>query len=245
VLTPEEEQLAFALANQAVLALELTRLSEEASAAAVTEERNRFARELHDTLAQTFTGIFMQLQAAAEVAAARPDLTRACLARAEQLARDGLRYARQSVAALDRDADAYRDLVAAVGTVVQRATGGTATPAAMHVAGEPRLVEPAVGLHLLRICQEALGNAQRYAGASRLDVRLAFEPDAVTLSVGDDGVGFDPHRAGVGAGLSGMRQRAERLGGVLALRTGPGEGTVVEVRVPEHSVGLAALGGTA
>ena len=233
-LAAERLELAQALANQATLAVQLTRLAKKAEAAAVAEERNRMAREIHDTLAQCFTGILMQLQAAGEFAGSKPDVASACVGRAEDLARDGLREARRSVTALRPEAAEYSDLAGVLTRLARRATADTPVPATVRLSGEAYLVPPDVGLNLMRIAQEALGNAQRYAEASRIRIEVEYEPHRVTLRVSDDGRGFDPAGPAedAGFGLTGMRQRAERIGGEFTFTTAPGRGTEVLVRVP-------------
>jgi len=230
-LPPEQVELAQALGHQAALAVQLGRLHERAREGAVNEERARAAREIHDTLAQCFTSIFLQLQAAADLALERPEQARACMLRAEQLARDGLVQARQSVGALMPDAAEFTDLPGTLRVLCERATAGTAIPASLTVRGKPRALPPEVGRNLLRIAQEALGNAQRYAGAgaSRIHVTLSFGEGSVALAVKDDGAGFFLGKA-EGHGLANMRGRAERIGGTLAIQSAPGQGTRIVVR---------------
>jgi len=233
----ERVELPQALANQATLALELTRLSDAARHVAIGEERNRAAREIHDTLAQCFTSIFLQLQAAADFTAAKADLARACVARAEALARDGLSAARQSVATLLPDAAEYSDLPGTLARLAERATSGTTTPALVEVLGEPRVLPPELGRTLLRVAQEAFGNAQRYAaGASRIRILLEFADAEVTLIIEDDGAGFDTAIAETaGFSLASMRQRA--VGAALHVDSARGRGTSVHVRAPLPSSG--------
>jgi signal transduction histidine kinase len=213
----------------------MDRLAAAGRHAAVAEERNRMAREIHDTLAQCFTGIFMQLQAAGEFAHSKPEVTQACIARAESLARNGLREARRSATALRPDAAEYGDLPSALRRLVVQATAGTGTRAKVAVEGEAYTLDPEVGMNLLRIAQEALGNAQRYASALHIRVRVAYDLEGVSLIVADDGKGFDLTSLApdVGYGLTGMRQRAERLGGVFEIVSTPGRGTEVRVRAPD------------
>jgi len=235
VLPPEKVELAQALAHQAALAVQLDTLGRRARQAAVADERNRAAREIHDTLAQCFTGILVQLQAAVRFTAEDPGLARSCLGLVEELARDGLTQARRSVAALLPDALEVADLPGALRHLARRATTGTPVPALVEVEGEARPLPPEPARHLLRVAQEALANAQRYArGATRIRLALAYGRDAVELRVEDDGCGFDPDRAhdAGGFGLAGMRQRAGQAGGTFLLRSAPGQGTAVRVRVP-------------
>lgn len=218
------------LAEQVTVAIRLYQLADEAEAAAISHERNRMAREIHDTLAQSFTGIFLQLEAAGELAASKPDLARVCIARAEKLAREGLREARRSVLSLEPDALVYRDLATALRRLTQ-STLGTGLRAELEISGEPRVVSPDLGLNLLRIAQEALGNAQRYSGADEVRIRLGFLADEVSLEVSDRGRGFrlEDSLPQAGHGLANMRHRAERVGARLEVETGEGRGTTVRL----------------
>lgn len=138
---PEDVELAQALAQQATLAIHLDQLArrarDQARQSAVLDERNRTAQEIHDTLAQCFTSILLQLQAAARFTDGKPELARACLARAEALARDGLAEARRSVVALLPGAEEHRDLPGTLRRLARQATAGTSAPATVRVAGAP------------------------------------------------------------------------------------------------------------
>ena len=241
---PEDLELAQALAQQVTLAIHLDQLAQhardEARQSAVLDERNRAAQEIHDTLAQCFTSILLQLQAAARFTVGKPDLARACLARAEALARDGLAEARRSVTALLPGAEEHRDLPGALRRLARQATTGTSAPATVRAAGTPRPLAPDVARNLFRIVQEALGNAQRYAqGASGIQVRLHYRADGVELTVRDDGCGFDQSSASHsrGHGLAGMRARAARIGASFSLDSRPGGGASVRVWLPRESEG--------
>lgn len=228
------ERTAEALTQQATLAIELTRLAEEVKQSAVLEERNRIAREIHDTLAQAFTGIGMQLQAATRFLTTKPEQAQSCIARAHTLAHEGLAAARRSVWALQPEAAEYSDLSGALGRITEQITADTSVQAEVCVQGTPRGLPPDVGLNLVRIAQEALTNALRYAQAHKIQVTIAYEPDRVQLCVQDDGQGFDPQlQMGRGGfGLVGMRQRAEHLGGELTITSQPQGGTEVTVLTP-------------
>lgn len=232
--TAEEVELTQALTQQATLAIELTRLAEEVKQSAVLEERNRIAREIHDTLAQAFTGIGMQLQAATRFLTTKPEQAQSCIARAHTLAHEGLAAARRSVWALQPEAAEYSDLSGALRRITEQITADTSVQAEVCVQGTPRALPPDVGLNLLRIAQEALTNALRYAQAHRIQVTIAYELDRVRLCVQDDGQGFDPQmQMGRGGfGLVGMRQRAEHLGGELTITSQPQGGTEVTVVTP-------------
>jgi signal transduction histidine kinase len=230
----EEMDLAQALAQQATLAVEWARLAERRHEAAIVEERNRMAREIHDTLAQAFTGVIIQLEAAEYALANRPEQTGERLARASDLARQGLAEARRSVWALRPQALETVGLMDALEGLLRQMTGATPVQPSFQVHGAPRPLPPAMEHDLLRIGQEAVTNVLRHASAQTLRIQLAFDEDCVRLTVTDDGQGFDPGRTATGArfGLTGMRERAERLGGRLTIHSSPGVGTEVEVAVP-------------
>ncbi|MBS0661146.1 MAG: GAF domain-containing protein [Verrucomicrobia bacterium] len=230
---PEQLQLLRALAHQAMLALQLTRLSQQSRSAAVAAERLRMAREVHDTLAQGATGVIMQLEAAEE--ALRQDQLfkmRDCLSRAKAASRESLGETRRLVQALRPLALEQGSLREALHALAERLTRETPLQATFRAAGD---VQPLPGEgddHLLKIAQEAVTNALRHARAARLQVRLNYAPQGVHLEVEDDGIGFDPAAASDGFGLQGMRERIESLGGRFGLRSAPGAGTTVRIEMP-------------
>jgi signal transduction histidine kinase len=232
------------LVHQVALALEKMHLLEQARQAAVLEERQRMAREIHDTLAQGFTSIVMHLEAAE--AALSDDLATAQhhLEQARSTARESLEEARRLVWAL-RPQHLERDsLPEALRRVVARWSQESDIPAEVTVTGTPASLHPEVEVTLLRAAQEALTNVRKHARAGRVAVTLSYMDDLVVLDVQDDGVGFDPHlpevsnlrevRSG-GFGLQAMRERVARLGGRLLIESAPGEGTTVVVEVPASS----------
>jgi signal transduction histidine kinase len=231
VFKPEEAELAFALANQAVLALELTRLAEVAQTAAIMEERNRLARDIHDTLAQTFTSILMRLQAAALTldeggngAGTRANIDRAC-----DLAREGLANTRRSVQALRPPALMGRSLPMALSDALQQMTEGTPLASKFHLEGQPVALGDDTELELFRIAQEAITNSCKHAQARTLSVQLTYQSDRLRLMVSDDGVGFTltESTALKGFGLVSMQQRAERVGGNLTICSDHHQGTQI------------------
>ncbi len=227
---PEELTLARALALQATLALQLARLEEQGRRSAVLDERNRMARDIHDTLAQGFTGVVIQLEAAKDASAhGRPAEATDHIQRASELARQSLAEARRSVHALRPLVLEQAELGTAIQGLLQRTTAGTGIEARFEVTGTAWDLPPEWEDNLLHIGQEALANALKHANPRKLAVRLAFRDDGVELAVEDDGSGFDAARGANGFGLSGMRQRIERLGGRLAVQSRPGDGTSIAV----------------
>ncbi|MGW3208525.1 sensor histidine kinase [Streptomyces sp. NPDC001135] len=207
----------------------------QAREAGVADERRRLAAEIHDTIAQGLTGIIAQLQ----VVANAPDLTtaRTHLERASALARHSLGEARRSVHNLAPVALAAAGLPEALKKTVAEWGERTGVRAGFTVTGTTEQLHDEVSATLLRIAQEALSNAARHARPTRVGVTLSFMDDEVTLDIRDDGTGFDPaavpeRTRGGGFGLDGMRARAERIAGSLAVESEPGHGTAVSARVP-------------
>ncbi|MER6350971.1 sensor histidine kinase [Streptomyces sp. NPDC001634] len=214
---------------------EISRLSAAHGALA---ERERLSREIHDTLAQGFTSLLMLVQAVeAELEDDVPQARRH-LALMTETARQNLAEARALVAGgapADLDGaslpDALRRLAARHDAVVDVTGAVRALPAGPEVVA-------------LRSCQEALANARKHAGSSAsVAIALAYAADALTLSVRDDGCGFDPAAPGGGYGLTGLRARAAEVGGTTEVRSAPGEGTTVTVRLPVPPA-LPLLGST-
>jgi signal transduction histidine kinase/PAS domain-containing protein len=222
--TPEELELARALAHQATLAIQLTRLAAQGCKQAILEERNRMARDIHDSLAQAFTGI----------AATQPEAAQNCLSRARSLAASGLSEARRSVRALRPEALESDDLPSALYYIVEQMSWNTDVKITLQIDGTPRPIPVNVEINLLRIGQEALTNAVRHADAQNIRLNLLFEPEAVHLQIRDDGRGFQPQvqLTNGGFGLIGMQERSRQIGGQLRLVSSIGRGTEAIVTVP-------------
>ncbi len=228
-----EIELARALAHQAMLAIQLVRLAQQSREAAVIAERNRLARDIHDTLAQGFTGIIVQLEAA-EDAESRglAKETMRHLSRASDLARESLQEARRSVRALRPQVLETHQLPVAFEALFEKMTAGTALRAELIVVGAPRRLISEIEENLLRIVQEALANALRHASANQFVARLAYEPHSVQLELMDNGVGFDTTANHEGFGLLGMKERVEAMGGRITVESVAGIGTAISIFVP-------------
>lgn len=230
----QERTVELARSNEALQTeIRARRQAEQGRQAAVLEERNRLAREIHDTLAQAFTGMLIQLGVARRIASRQPDEAWNLIEHVEELARQGLTAARRSVWALQPEAEEYSDLAHALPRAVAQMTADTPLHGQAFVHGAPRSLPADIGMNLLRIGQEAVSNAIQHAGAQNIFVELTFDVQQVRLCVQDDGQGFDLQRQaeGGGFGLIGMRQRAERIGGQLTIASQPGRGTEVVVAV--------------
>lgn len=234
-VAPPRTELLVALSQQATLALELTRRANAAKKAAVLTERNRIGQEIHDGLAQAFTGILMQLGAAEELQAFEPDspLAMNCQ-RIRDLARDGLAEARRSVMALRPDQTRRAGLELALRQLAERSTVSDRVVCLFEGGGFATGVRPEHEHELLRIAQEAVSNAMRHAQPN--EVRIAMLEEAFTwaLVVSDNGRGMygsPESNAQRGFGLNSMRERAGAIGGEWEIDSRPGKGTVVSVRM--------------
>ncbi|WP_219518179.1 sensor histidine kinase [Nonomuraea ceibae] len=217
--------------NASLQARFLTRARE----AGVLGERQRMAREIHDTIAQGLTAILTQLEVVDDLVAGVP-AARARIATVRALARDSLDEARRSVRAMRPAPLEEARLAAAVEDVAAAWSRASGVPAPVEVTGEARPLHAEVEATLLRVAQEALANVARHARAGRVAVTLSYMEDVVVLDVRDDGAGFDPGAvepsAAGGFGLMGMRQRVARLAGEFAVESAPGQGTGISATVP-------------
>jgi signal transduction histidine kinase len=209
----------------------------QAREAGVTDERQRMAREIHDTIAQGLTGIVTQLEAAGQVKHDPTELQRH-LDNATRLARESLTEARRSVNAIVPVPLENRGLPEAINDVAVRWSAMSNVPAEVVVTGTAHHLHREVEVTLLRVAQEALANVQKHAGASRVGVTLSYMEDVVTIDVRDDGVGFEASsppngvEPDAGFGLMAMRQRVEGLAGTLEVESAPGAGTAVSASLP-------------
>nr|MBN1229582.1 sensor histidine kinase [Anaerolineae bacterium] len=207
--------------------------------AGMLEERQRLAREIHDTLAQGFTSIIMHLETMdAHLSPDQEDI-RKYLDLARQSARASLAEARRMVWALQPESLERRSLEDAITRYAGRWSKETGIGVKLSVVGEPCHLPPEYEVTLLRTTQEGLANIRRHAQAHSVTLTLTYMDDLVALDIRDDGIGFDPEPAGPdlgeptgGFGLRSMRERAEILGGTFALESTPGGGTTIAVALP-------------
>ncbi len=210
---------------------------------AVLNERTRVARELHDTVEQGLAGIALQLEAVAGSLRTSPDVARQSLDVARQMLRYSLEETRRSVMDLRSQALESRDLAGALESLARQMTINTRAEAHVRVTGVRQRLDAAEEHHLLRIGLEALTNALKHGGATRIDIELRFAPDATNLIVTDNGQGLesgDRATAGAHFGLQGVRERVDKLGGLLAIDSTPGAGTRLAVMVPARAEGVPA-----
>lgn len=199
------------------------------------DERKRIAQELHDTVLQGFTGVRLKLWAISQQLLSSPAAAGEQLKLVIQQAEKCLAESRRSVWALRLPRLEETDLATALRAAVAEAVAGTNLRLEFKTSGTPVHLSDIVTFNLLRICEEAVANVIRHAEATRVAVELRFEGRAVTLSVSDDGQGFDPSRAAVASGehfgLAGMRERARIVGGNLTIQSQPGGPTTLTVIV--------------
>jgi len=202
----------------------------QVEALAVAEERNRLAREIHDSVGHYLTTITVQLEAAGKLVAARPEQAAAAIATAQGLAREGLAEVRRSVAALRASPLDMASLGEAIGEVAENlcASGITTT---FTIEGEVRPLPIQARMALYRAAQEGLTNVRKHANASAAQVTLTYEPERVALTISDNGTGQRGEEAG-GFGLLGLRERVALLGGSLEAGDCPEGGFRLRVMVP-------------
>jgi signal transduction histidine kinase len=231
----EDLEIARALATQASLAIQLTRLARTARESAVLEERNRLASEIHDSLAQSFAGISMQLSAAGRAMARKSKDAQQYVERANDLARFGLSEARRSALSLRSNIIEESGLIEALRKLAERSNiPGLISCSFKASRVDEKALSPQVQQDLLRIGQEAISNALLHAQPTEIDVSLRVNPSNLVLKVTDNGSGLAKARlmsGGQGFGFANMRARAKNLGAALDIRSKPGHGTSVIVRL--------------
>jgi signal transduction histidine kinase len=205
-------------------------LREKVEAEAAMEERQRIAREFHDTLEQELVGLALRLDAAATRASdtRQGDL----LASARRLVQQLQTGTRSFVWNLRDSPTTALDLPEAISEAVQRHAGGCEI--VLDLEGDNRPIDAVISHELLRVAQESVANAVKHGRARQVGITLAFEPSQIRVSVRDNGAGFDPSRPVPPGhfGLIGLRERVQKLGGTLDIRSAPGNGTTIDARVP-------------
>ncbi|MGC2190740.1 MAG: histidine kinase [Candidatus Dormiibacterota bacterium] len=220
--------------GQLALALRNAQLFADTQEMATLNERNRIAREIHDTLAQGLAGIVVQLQAAEAWLDREPGRARQAVDQATDLARSSLQEARRSVWDLRPKELQRSDLVAAIREELDRGQEHSAVIGKLEVRGSVPSLSPPAEVAAFRIAKESFANALHHGHPTTIEVTVASEGANLVLEVRDDGTGFDlsaPSRQGA-FGITSMRERAAACGGTLELISWPGRGTTVVLRLP-------------
>jgi len=228
----EDQRLIEMLAAHAAVAIENARLLERSRELSIVEERNRLARELHDAVSQKLFGLVLNAEAAATLLDRDPAAAADQVARLGELAQEALGELRELIFELRPASLEEEGLAATLRKHVDmlRRIHGRDIELRISGAAQPAPEDADV----FRIAQEALNNALRHAEAERIELRLAGRDGRLTLTVADDGVGFDPEAPGLRSrrlGLTSMEERARALGGTLAVVSRPGDGTTVTLEV--------------
>jgi len=233
---PDGEELSFleAIADQAAVALENARLFEQARALAVVEERQRLSRELHDSVSQALYAISLGAQTAREVLEDDPRAAVEPIDYVVSLADAALAEMRAMIFDLRPEALAQEGLLAALRRQAASVQARHEVAVETRFSGEPGIPLEAKEM-LYRVAQEALQNVVKHARAGHIVLTLEQDGEAVTLSVQDDGRGFDPGGEFPGhLGLTSMRERAAQAGGRLLVQSAPGAGCTISVRLPSN-----------
>jgi len=213
----------------------MERLQAEAEFAAILKERNRLAREIHDTLAQDISGISAQLEVARRKLPAGSEAALAHLELAHATARNSLQEARRTIWNMRSQVLEGHDLSEALSELLEQEARGAGVRSAKVIHGDVRRLPSAIENDLLRIGQEAIHNAIRHARPATITLEMTFSEKRVVLSVRDDGCGYDPQNGnGSGTthfGLKGIRERVAQNGGKLNIRSAPGQGTEVRIEI--------------
>lgn len=231
-LSPDDLRLLYTVGDLLSMAIERARLFEKSARFGATEERNRLAREIHDTLAQGLAGIALKLETVDALLETDPDRAKQIVQQALSLTRHNLDEARRSVLDLRAAPLEGRTLAEAVRFLADDLIVG-ANLKLNFVMGEMRPLPLRVETGLFRVAQEALNNIVKHAEASEVWIHLKTTPGQVQLVIGDDGKGFDPEQIPEGCyGIIGLNERVRLLGGTAEFCSGDGEGTEITVIVP-------------
>jgi signal transduction histidine kinase len=207
----------------------------EAEFSAILSERNRLAREIHDTLAQGLTATSVQLQLVKIHASGASDSASHHIELAQQMVRDSLEEARNSIWNMRPQVLETGDLVSALKNILKQLSAGIVSDSHFEVVGRERRLPATIENNVLRLGQEAIANVVNHANAKQIKVTLEFGEKQFSLTVADDGRGFDPANpppSEGGFGLVGMKERAKELNGKLKVRSAPNQGTEISLSIP-------------
>jgi signal transduction histidine kinase len=229
------------IAEQVALSLENLKLLERAHQTGVSQERQRLAAEIHDSLTQGFISIVTHLEVAEAKLEKQPEELRAdlqgLLTQARQTARDNLTAARQMTWALRPDLQQVVPLAESLAKLTDNWAGANDILVEFSASGEARQLHPDIETAVVRTVREALTNIQKHAQATQVTVTLTYMDTLVALDVQDNGRGCDPgslfqRKSGSGFGLKSIREQVEKLGGELTIEGGPGKGCTIAIALP-------------
>jgi signal transduction histidine kinase len=230
----DDERLIEMLAAHAAVAIENARLLERSRELSIVEERNRLARELHDSVSQKLFGLVLSAEAAGTLLDRDPRAAAEQVTRLGELAQEALRELRGLIFELRPPSLEEEGLAATLRKEVDMLERVHGRAIELRIAGAAHCAPESEG-EVLRVAQEALNNALRHAAAERIELRMEARDGRLIVTVADDGVGFDPADRALRSrrlGLTSMEERARALGGNLAVVSRPGEGTTVTLEVP-------------
>ena len=233
-ITQEELSLLTAISRQVGMAVVNAQLYAQAEQTAITSERSRLARELHDSVTQLLYSVTLYAEAAAELLDSGETETAAGhLRELRDTAQEALREMRLLIFELHQPAIGQAGLAAALQARLDAVERRGGIHAELQVEGSEQMSRPAQA-ELYNIAQEALNNALKHAHAKSVRIRLQFGESETRMEISDDGVGFEPGMDGTGGGfgIPSMRERAQKIGGTLQIESRPGKGTSVIVQVP-------------
>jgi signal transduction histidine kinase len=232
--SPDDQRLIEMLAAHAAVAIENARLAERGRELSIVEERNRLARELHDSVSQKLFGLVLTAEAAATLLERDSSAAADQVARLLELAQEALTELRELIFELRPPSLEQEGLAATLRKQVEMLRRVHGREIELRIAGAADCA-PEAEADVLRVAQEALANALRHAGAERIELRMEARDGRLLVVVADDGAGFDPADPALRArrlGLTSMEERARALGGTLAVVSRVGEGTTVTLEVP-------------
>lgn len=222
--------------------LEATRqeLALTARQAGIMQERQRLARDIHDTFTQGLSSIVMQIEAMDVMLSADDTKGRQTLGRVRRIARENLAEARRLLWALQPEVSERASLPEMLPPLTERWTEESGVRVRVTITGQATSLRPEIEVTLLRATQEALANIRKHAQASSVVLTLSYMEDIVALDIQDDGIGFDPYCLPAPSsgetsgrfGLKALRERIEQLEGTFTLESTPGSGTIIAVALP-------------
>ncbi len=230
-LSPDDLQLLITIGDMLGIAVERVRLFDQSLQLGAVKERNRLAREIHDTLAQGLTAVSLQLESADALleADADPQKIRRYVQHALSLTQENLEEARRSVMDLRAAPLEGRTLPEAMTELAD----GCSVPTQLDITGSNQPLPPRVEIGVYRIAQEALTNIEQHAQAKQAQIKLAITPQGLQLTITDDGIGFDTDAVPRSRfGLVGLNERVRLLNGRLHLHSSPGQGTQLDINIP-------------